>query len=87
MGAYRVNQVRFVVLDQVVDKVLLGEVLTLVEGSQVLLQVLINEGLLGSRLLPLGVLDLLLLLLGCLDLLEVGWHRVHVPVRVVRDLL
>jgi hypothetical protein len=42
MGSYRVNQVRFVLLDQVVDKVLLGEVLTLVKGSQVLLQVLIN---------------------------------------------
>jgi hypothetical protein len=42
MGSYRVNQVRFVLLDQVVDKVLLGEVLTLVKGSQVLLQVLID---------------------------------------------
>ena len=38
-------------------------------------------------MLSLAVLDLLLLFLGCLDLLEVGWHRVHVPVRVVRDLL
>lgn len=83
----RVDQVRFVLLDQVVDKVLLGEILTLVKGSQVLLHVLINQRLLDRILLPLAVLDLLLLLLSCLDLLEVGWHRVHLPVRVGRDLL
>ena len=81
------DQVRFVLLDQVVDKVLLGEVLILIEGSHVLLQVLINQRLLDRRLLPLPVLDLLLLFLGSLDLFEVRWHRIQVPLRVLGDLL